>query len=313
MCRALRAVAAANPYAWFRDARERRRARRPSRPTNRMVAFPYPKFMNAILDVNQGAALLARERGGGAAARHSARRAGCTRGPASTSTEQWFLQDRARLHATARRCGAPARALLEAAGVSLGDDPAPRPLQLLPDRAAAVAPRCSASRRRPAPAHAHRRRCRGSAGPGNNYATHAIATLMDRLRAEPRGLRRSCTRSAGSSPSTALGVYARHAAAARLAARGRAGAAARGSTRCRIRRWSRSRRARRRSRRTPSSTAATARPSAASSIGRLDDGGASSPTLPTDRDVLESFETSEGVGRSGRLTCTGGENRFDPS
>ena len=40
--------------------RRRRRPRRspPSTPTNRMVAFPYPKYMNAIIDVNQGAALL---------------------------------------------------------------------------------------------------------------------------------------------------------------------------------------------------------------------------------------------------------------
>jgi acetyl-CoA C-acetyltransferase len=42
--------------------------------------------------------------------------------------------------------------------------------------------------------------------PGNDYSTHAIATMMDRLRAEP-GAFGSCTRSGGILTKHALGIY----------------------------------------------------------------------------------------------------------
>src|SRR5207237_788088 len=51
------ALAARNPYAWFRDGKSAGQLGTVT-PDNRMVGFPYPKFMNAILDVNQGAALI---------------------------------------------------------------------------------------------------------------------------------------------------------------------------------------------------------------------------------------------------------------
>jgi acetyl-CoA C-acetyltransferase len=35
--------------------------------------------------------------------------------------------------------------------------------------------------------------------------------------------------------------------------------------------------------------------------------------LPTSRDVLESLERAEGVGRTGRLASTDGRNVFDPA
>ena len=35
--------------------------------------------------------------------------------------------------------------------------------------------------------------------------------------------------------------------------------------------------------------------------------------LPTDRDVLESLERHEGVGRPGTVQCTRGQNLFSPS
>jgi len=50
-------VAAANPYAWFpteRSADELITAT----PTNRMISFPYPKYLNAVLNTEQAAALL---------------------------------------------------------------------------------------------------------------------------------------------------------------------------------------------------------------------------------------------------------------
>ncbi len=50
-------VAAANPYAWLRDAKTAEEIRTPS-ASNRMIGFPYPKYMNSNNDVDMGAALI---------------------------------------------------------------------------------------------------------------------------------------------------------------------------------------------------------------------------------------------------------------
>lgn len=50
-------VAARNPHAWFPQARSPHELTRVTE-RNRMVAFPYPKYLNAVLQTNQGAAVL---------------------------------------------------------------------------------------------------------------------------------------------------------------------------------------------------------------------------------------------------------------
>jgi acetyl-CoA C-acetyltransferase len=50
-------VAATNPYAWFPVARSAEEITRVD-PGNRMVAFPYTKYMNAVLQTDQAAAVL---------------------------------------------------------------------------------------------------------------------------------------------------------------------------------------------------------------------------------------------------------------
>lgn len=50
-------VAAANPYAWLREAKTGEEIRTPS-ATNRMIGFPYTKYMNSNNDVDMGAALI---------------------------------------------------------------------------------------------------------------------------------------------------------------------------------------------------------------------------------------------------------------
>src|SRR5438094_270720 len=94
------AIAAENPYAWFRDAKDAATLATVT-AENRMVGFPYPKFMNAILDVNQGAALvLASE----AAARRLALAAARWVYPWAgvDVTEHWFFQDRVDYHTLPR-------------------------------------------------------------------------------------------------------------------------------------------------------------------------------------------------------------------
>jgi acetyl-CoA C-acetyltransferase len=57
LCARLAAVARDNPYAWFRQSRSAAEIGAVG-PSNRMIAFPYPKLMNAIIEVDQAAAVL---------------------------------------------------------------------------------------------------------------------------------------------------------------------------------------------------------------------------------------------------------------
>jgi acetyl-CoA C-acetyltransferase len=50
-------VAAANPYAWFPTARSSEELTTVT-PQNRMIAFPYPKYLNAVLQTDQAAGLI---------------------------------------------------------------------------------------------------------------------------------------------------------------------------------------------------------------------------------------------------------------
>src|SRR5262249_35209741 len=49
-------VAARNPFSWFPDPRTAQEIRAIG-PKNRWIGFPYPKLMNAIMEVDQGAAV----------------------------------------------------------------------------------------------------------------------------------------------------------------------------------------------------------------------------------------------------------------
>ena len=51
------AVAAANPLSWF-PTRRHGDELTTATPENRMVCFPYPKYLNAVMDVDMGAAVL---------------------------------------------------------------------------------------------------------------------------------------------------------------------------------------------------------------------------------------------------------------
>lgn len=56
-CAEFSMVASKNPLAWFRDARSSHEICEVT-DVNRMIGFPYTKFMNAIIDVNQAAGLI---------------------------------------------------------------------------------------------------------------------------------------------------------------------------------------------------------------------------------------------------------------
>jgi len=173
------ALAARNPYAWFRDSKSAGELGTVT-PENRMIGFPYPKFMNAILDVNQGAAVLL-------AADDAARRLGVAEDrwvypwAGVDVIEHWYLLDRVDYHSLpgVRRAGA---ALLESVGLTID-----RVAHLDLYSCFPIAPRLTAAMLGIPFDDPRPLTVTGGlpwfGGPGNNYTTHAIVALVERLRA----------------------------------------------------------------------------------------------------------------------------------
>jgi acetyl-CoA C-acetyltransferase len=167
------AVARENPYAWTRDAPDDPAT---ASPENRMAAFPYPKLLTANIQVDQAAALLLRAGGDGV---HVHATAG--------AQDVWFAGERRDLHRSPAiaACG---RAALEHAGAGI-DDVAHLDLYSCFPSAVQIAARelgydlASDSR---APTVTGGLTFAG--GPANNYVTHALATLTQRLREDPDAL-----------------------------------------------------------------------------------------------------------------------------
>ena len=174
-------VAEKNPYAWFQTYRSPEEISTSS-PANRYVGFPYTKYMNAMVSVNQAAAVImtsvdaARKMG-----IHESKWVylqGC-----ADATDHWWVSERVNYHSSPaiKKIGEKA---LSMAGLSINhvdfldlyscfpcvveitrdmlgiDDNDPRPLTVtggLPY----------------------------FGGPGNNYVMHAIAEMVNKLRGNP--------------------------------------------------------------------------------------------------------------------------------
>lgn len=179
------ARAAANPYAWFPTARSAEEIAFPG-PSNRMVAFPYPKYLNAVIEVDQAAALLLMS----AAA---ADRLGVPQDRriyplgAAEANEVWYASERAEF-TSAPAIALAGAAALEMAGCSLEEI---GPLDIYSCFPSAVQIACAALGV-PLDRRGGLTLTGGLpyfGGPGNNYSMHAIAELAMRLRSEGgRGL-----------------------------------------------------------------------------------------------------------------------------
>lgn len=300
------AIAAANPYAWFRDAKPAATLTTVT-PQNRMVAFPYPKYLNAIMEVNQGAALVltsdaAARRLGIAPDRWVHPWAGVD------VTEAWFLTERAALPELpgARRAAA---ALFEAVGFGIDAIAHLELYSCFP-----IAPRLSAATLGLDPATERPLTVAGGlpwfGGPGNDYGTHALAALVDVLRRDraafglAHGLGWSCTKHAlgilgGTPPPNGWRRVDGRAIQAWVDAQPRPTVVDQATGDATVETY----------------TVVHGRdggPERGVVMARLAGGRRTMAALPADQDVLGSFELAEGVGRRGRLRAVDGRNLFDP-
>ncbi|MCW5891499.1 MAG: acetyl-CoA acetyltransferase [bacterium] len=300
-------VAAENPHAWFPVARDAA-ALTAVTPVNRMVAFPYPKRLNAILEVNQGAALLV-------ASEEAARRLGVARSgmvyprAGVDVAEHWFLTERENYHTLPglRRAGA---ALLAAADTSLDAIAHLDLYSCFP-----IAARLTADMLGLAPDADRPLTVTGGlpwfGGAGNDYATHALAAMRARLLADGGGLGLvhalgwNLTKHAlvvlGTTP--APYGWTRVASAplqARIDARPRPALAPEADGRATVEAY----------------TVVHGRdggPERGVVIGRLHDQRRFIAELPCDTGLLADLERAEGVGVAGTVRCDRGHNVFAPA
>ena len=171
-------VAAANPFAWFHDVRSAADIARPS-PENRLTAEPYTKRMNSFPNVDVGSALLvcslAAARAAGIEEQSIFVWAGATNGDTAPTT-------RPELGAS-RPFRAATKALFEAAGVGVDDVSHFDLYSAFPSSVQIAANELGI-------AHDDARGLTAAGGmpffggPGNNYPSHAIASLVLKLREE---------------------------------------------------------------------------------------------------------------------------------
>ena len=181
LCEGFSRQASQNPYAWFRDAKTAEQIATPS-PANRMIGFPYPKFMNAIMDVDQAAALLLTNV-------ETARRIGIPPQKwvyfwgGGDANDHWYVSDRVDLHSSPAIRAAGAHALRQA-GVGIDEVNLFDLYSCFPCAPQIAAAMLGIPEDDPRPLTV----TGGlpyAGGPGNNYVTHAIATMAERLRQKP--------------------------------------------------------------------------------------------------------------------------------
>lgn len=176
------AVAARNPYAWLPAERGAAELLTPT-PDNRMVSSPYPKLLVANLTVDQGAGLILCSAAAADAAGVPREKWVFPHGGA-TATDTWFVSERADM-AASPAIAAAGRAALTEAGIGI-DEVAHIDLYSCFPVAVQVG---AAALGLPIDDPARPLTVTGgltfAGGPGNNYSTHSIAAMAERLRTDP--------------------------------------------------------------------------------------------------------------------------------
>lgn len=174
------AVAANNPHAWFREVHSAERIATPS-VDNRYVGYPYTKLMNSIIAVDQAAAVVMTTEAHARALGIDRSRWVYPMGGAD-QYDVWHVTERPDL-ARSLAIGAAARRALAQAGCGLDDVTDFDLYSCFPAAVEIAMDALDLDIDDPRPLTVT-----GGlpyfGGPGNNYSLHAIATAVDRLRAD---------------------------------------------------------------------------------------------------------------------------------
>ncbi|MFZ5756245.1 MAG: acetyl-CoA acetyltransferase [Pseudomonadota bacterium] len=299
------AVAAGNPHAWFPVARTAEEIATPS-PQNRMISFPYTKYMNAIIQVDMAASVLMMSAG-------TAKKLGIDRSRwvflngCAQAYDHWWLSERADFTSSPalRRCGEEA---LRMAGLGIGDMAHFDIYSCFPS-AVQIACRELGIAVNDARGLTLTGGLPYFGGPGNNYVMHSIAEMIGRLRTNP-GTHGLLNANGWHVTKHAVGIYStepRHAQWQRVLPASyqkdidalpkvRLTEIASGPARIE----------------TYTVNHGPAGPMTGIVAGRLGDGTRFFAHTPNDASVLAELMQKEGVGRHGKVTHENGKNVFRP-
>ncbi|MFG1790400.1 acetyl-CoA acetyltransferase [Nocardia sp. NPDC049149] len=175
-------IAARNPYAWQPESHAAADLVTPS-STNRLVSTPYPKLLIANLSVNQGAGLIVCSAAAADAAGVPRDRWVFPHGGA-TATDEWIVTERADM-SVSPAIAAAGQAALGAAGIGIDEVAHIDLYSCFPVAVQVAAEALGLPIDDPARPLSVTGGLTFAGGPGNNYTTHSIATLVGLLREDP--------------------------------------------------------------------------------------------------------------------------------
>ena len=300
-------VAAANPYAWFPVERLAEELTTVA-PENRMVGFPYTKYLNAVLDTDQAAAVLlmseAQARNLGVAEEHWV----YWRGGADAVEEAWWPSERPD-HAACPAMKASQLRALERSAIPLDEIDRFDLYSCFP---AAVGMACEMLDL--AFDDARGLTVTGGlpyfGGPANNYTTHGLAQMATELR-EGRGANGLVTGNGWYLTKHSAAVLSTIPPEGDLEAAGTAPplhdlptapveVADEVNGRATVETYT-------------VLYGRDSQPQRGIVVGRLEDGRRFLANTSDDRDLLEAFAAEEAIGRAGAVRHDGERNIFDPS
>ncbi|QZT64933.1 acetyl-CoA acetyltransferase [Mycolicibacterium austroafricanum] len=197
------AVAATNPHAWNREALTSEQIWQPS-AANRMISWPYTKLMNSNNMVDQGAVLIVA----------SAEKARYLQIPSerwvfpyagADSHDTYAIAERAEFH-TSPAIRIAGRRALELAGAGVDDMDLVDVYSCFPSAVQVAARELGLPVGNPDRPLTVTGGLTFAGGPWNNYVTHSIATMAERLAAQP-GQRGLITANGGYLTKHSFGVY----------------------------------------------------------------------------------------------------------
>ncbi|MEU4154868.1 crotonase/enoyl-CoA hydratase family protein [Actinoplanes sp. NPDC026670] len=175
-------IAAANPHAWQPAVHTAAELAEPT-AANRMIAAPYPKLLTANVQVNQGTGIIV-------CSAAAAQEAGIDQDrwvfvhAGAHATDEWYVTERADL-ASSPAIRAIGDAVLGHAGIGIGDVEHLDLYACFPSAVQIAALELGLPIDDPARPLTVTGGLTFAGGPGNNYASHAIANLVPLLRSDP--------------------------------------------------------------------------------------------------------------------------------